>query len=113
MSASAVTSEVPRTSVRTAAWSLPSRAVAAFSGPVGIGVKIALLSLGTGIGIWALVILVHRHQYVAAGITAAVTLLIDALYFIPRAVPAKFLIPGTFFLIAFQVIPVAYTIDVG
>jgi arabinogalactan oligomer / maltooligosaccharide transport system permease protein len=113
MSASAVSPEIPRTSVRTAAWSLPSRAVAAFSGPVGVAVKIALMSLATGVGIWALVILVQRHQYVAAGVTAAATVVIDALYLLPRAVPAKFLIPGTFFLIGFQVIPVAYTIDVA
>jgi len=113
MSASAVSPEAPRPSVGTAAWSLPSRAVATFSGPIGIGLKIALLSLSSAIGIWALVVLVNRHSYTAAAIVAAVTVVIDALYFLPRAVPAKFLIPGTFFLIAFQVIPIAYTLDVA
>src|SRR6266508_3989157 len=112
MSASAVSPEAPRPSVGTAAWSLPSRAVATFSGPIGIGLKIALLSLSSAIGIWALVVLVNRHSYTAAALVAAVTVVIDALYFLPRAVPAKFLIPGTFFLIAFQVIPIAYTLDV-
>src|SRR5712691_7444370 len=114
MTASAVSSQPPRTGIRATAWSLPSRAVALFSGPAGFAVKIALLSIANAVGLWALVILAGRHQWTAVGIVVAVTAVIDALYLVPgRAVPAKFLIPGTFFLIAFQVIPVAYTIDVA
>src|SRR5258708_11746861 len=112
MSASAAP-EAPRTGIKTAAWSLPARAVAAFSGPVGIVVKIAILSLANAVGIYAFVVLAHRGQWTAAVFVAIVTAVVDALYLSPRAVPAKFLIPGTFFLIAFQVIPVAYTIDVA
>ena len=97
----------------TGARSLPTRLIATFSGPVGLGMKIALLSIANGIGIWAIAILGSRHSWIAAGVVVAVTLAIDAIYFMKRAVPAKFLIPGTFFLIAFQVIPVAYTVDVA
>jgi hypothetical protein len=32
--------------------------------------------------------------------------IIDVVYMLPRAYPAKFLLPGTFFLVAFQVIPI-------
>jgi arabinogalactan oligomer/maltooligosaccharide transport system permease protein len=113
MNASAASPEGPRTGIKTAAWSLPARAVAAFSGPVGVAVKIAILSIVNAIGIYALVVLAHRGQWTAAVLVAIVTGIIDALYLSPKAVPAKFLIPGTFFLIAFQVIPVAYTIDVA
>jgi arabinogalactan oligomer / maltooligosaccharide transport system permease protein len=114
MTASAASSQSPRTGVRANAWSLPSRAVAVFSGPAGFAVKIALLSIVNAVGLWALVILAGRHQWTAVGLVVAVTAVIDAFYLVPgRAVPAKFLIPGTFFLIAFQVIPVAYTIDVA
>ena len=114
MTASEASSQPPRTGVRTTAWSLPSRAVAMFSGPVGFAVKLLLLSIVNAVGIWALVVLAHRHQWTAAGFVFVVTAAIDALYLVPgRAIPAKFLIPGTFFLIAFQVIPVAYTIDVA
>src|SRR5205807_4449802 len=85
-----------------------------FSGPVGFAVKLLLLSIVNAVGIWALVVLAHRHQWTAVGFVFVVTAAIDALYLVPgRAIPAKFLIPGTFFLIAFQVIPVAYTVDVA
>jgi arabinogalactan oligomer/maltooligosaccharide transport system permease protein len=115
MSASAASPspEAPRAGIKTAAWSLPARAVAAFSGPAGLVVKIVLLSIANAVGIYAFVVLAHRGQWTAAIVVVVVSGIIDVLYVIPRAVPAKFLIPGTFFLIAFQVIPVAYTIDVA
>jgi arabinogalactan oligomer/maltooligosaccharide transport system permease protein len=105
--------EPPKTAISTAAFSLPSRIVATFSGPVGLAAKIALLSVVNAIAVWALIVLVDHEKWIAAGALLAVTAAIDLLYFLPRAVPAKFLIPGTFFLLAFQVIPVVYTIDVA
>jgi arabinogalactan oligomer / maltooligosaccharide transport system permease protein len=97
----------------TAAFSLPSRAVAFFSGPVGLAMKIALLSLANAIAVWAAFVLVDHRKWVALAALAVVTVVVDLLYLSPRAVPAKFLIPGTFFLICFQVIPVLYTVDVA
>jgi arabinogalactan oligomer/maltooligosaccharide transport system permease protein len=42
------------------------------------------------------------------------TAAIDAIYFVPKwTLPLKFLLPGTVFLLAFQVIPVVYTINVA
>ena len=93
--------------------SLLARLIAAFSGPVGLGMKIALLSVANAVGIWSIVVLGTKHNWIAAGAVVAVTALIDLLYLVRKAIPAKFLIPGTFFLISFQVIPVAYTIDVA
>jgi arabinogalactan oligomer/maltooligosaccharide transport system permease protein len=93
---------------------LPSRLVAVFSGPLGFAMKVALLAIVNAVAIWALVILAHRHQWVAAAVLVSVTAAIDLIYLLPsRAVPAKFLIPGTFFLLAFQLIPIFYTIDVA
>jgi arabinogalactan oligomer / maltooligosaccharide transport system permease protein len=98
----------------TTAWSLPSRAVAVFSGPAGLAVKIGLLAVVNAVAVWALVILAHRDSWTAAAILVAVTLAIDALYLVPRrALPAKFLVPGTIFLVSFQLIPIVYTIDVA
>jgi arabinogalactan oligomer/maltooligosaccharide transport system permease protein len=50
-----------------------------------------------------------------AAVVAAATGLIDWLYLVPRrwTLPAKFLIPGTIFLIGFQLIPIAFTISVA
>jgi hypothetical protein len=57
-----------------------------FSRPVALGTKIAILAVVNAIGFWGLV---------------------------SRAYPAKFLLPGTFFLVAFQVIPIIYTVDIA
>jgi arabinogalactan oligomer/maltooligosaccharide transport system permease protein len=99
--------------VRAGAWSLPARAVAVFSGPVGLAFKIAFLALVNAVGIWAVVTLATRGQWAAAIVTLVVTAGIDLVYVLPRAVPAKFLIPGTFFLVAFQLIPILYTVQIA
>lgn len=48
-------------------------------------------------------------------VLAAATLAIDAVYLTPlqAAVPLKFLVPGTIFLIAFQIVPIVYNVNVG
>jgi arabinogalactan oligomer/maltooligosaccharide transport system permease protein len=98
---------------RTAAWSWPSRLVAAFSGTPGLVVKLALLAAVNGIAVWAAVILADRGKWPALAVLAGTTAVIDVIYLSKRAYPAKFLIPGTLFLLAFQVIPIVYTINVA
>jgi arabinogalactan oligomer/maltooligosaccharide transport system permease protein len=93
--------------------SAPSRAIAFFSGPVGLAVKIGLLALVNALAVWAAIILATDHKWVALAALVASTVIIDAVYLSPRAYPAKFLIPGTVFLLAFQVIPILYTINVA
>ena len=39
------------------------------------------------------------------------TALVFYIYLSPRAIPAKYLIPGTLFLIVFQIVPVLYTVS--
>jgi arabinogalactan oligomer/maltooligosaccharide transport system permease protein len=98
----------------SAARSLPSRAIAFFSGPVGVATKIVLLSISNALAIWAFTVLLGKHSWVAAIVLCAATLAIDAIYLIPnRFVPAKFIVPGTIFLLGFQVIPIIYTVNVA
>ncbi len=94
---------------------LVSRAVAIFSGGVGLGLKLGLLSASNALAVWALYVLVSHHRWPAVGTIAAATALVDYLYIVPRrwTLPAKFLIPGTIFLIGFQLIPILYTIDIA
>ena len=115
MSTTAVPSPAStRVGVAAATRSLPARAIALFSGPVGFGTKIALLSIANALAIWALAILAHRGDWLPAGVLAAVTAVVDLLYLAPRrTVPAKFLVPGTLLLLAFQLIPIIYTVDVA
>jgi arabinogalactan oligomer/maltooligosaccharide transport system permease protein len=94
--------------------SLPTRAISVFSGTVGLGVKIALLSLLNAAAIWAAWVLVDHHKWRAVAILAAATAALDAIYLVPRwTLPLKFLIPGTVFLLAFHVVPILYTVDVA
>ena len=48
-------------------------------------------------------------------VLAAATLALDAIYLSPRrgAIPPKFLVPGTIFLLAFQIVPIVYNVNVG
>jgi arabinogalactan oligomer/maltooligosaccharide transport system permease protein len=92
-----------------------ARATAAFSGSVGLGLKIALLAGANALSTWAAYVLASRSQWLPAAVTIAATLAVDAIFLLPRrwTIPAKFLVPGTIFLIAFQVIPIVYTVTVA
>ena len=88
--------------------------MAAFAGTTGYLVKVTLLAAANGLAGWAAYVLISHRHWVALGALVASTLLIDYLYLgRSRAMPAKFLIPGTIFLLAFQVIPIIYTVDVA
>jgi arabinogalactan oligomer/maltooligosaccharide transport system permease protein len=92
-----------------------SRAIAAMSGGPGLAVKIAFLSLTNALAAWALVVLIGRSNWLAVAVLVAATALTDAVFLVPRkgAIPAKFLLPGGVFLIAFQIVPIVYTITVA
>jgi arabinogalactan oligomer / maltooligosaccharide transport system permease protein len=85
-----------------------------FSGTVGLVLKIVFLALVNAFAIWAAVVLIDHHKWNAVVVLVVATLLIDGIYLVKRwTLPLKFLIPGTVFLLAFQVIPVAYTVNVA
>ncbi|MFC0029024.1 ABC transporter permease subunit [Micromonospora chaiyaphumensis] len=92
---------LPRTS-RTARNHAPITA----TGLVG---KVVLLGLVAGIAIWAAFPLVEAEHWIGLGILAATTAGLFYLYLSRRHIPAKYLVPGTLFLIAFQIFPVLYT----
>jgi arabinogalactan oligomer / maltooligosaccharide transport system permease protein len=76
------------------------------SGTVG---RILLLGLVAAIAVWAAFPLIDTGAWIGLGILVAVTAGLFYLYLTPRHVPAKYLVPGTLFLIAFQILPVLYT----
>ena len=91
------------------------RLISAFSGTTGLVVKIVLLSLMNAFAGWSIYVLITRSHWVAVIVLIAATLLLDAIYLIPQrwTLPLKFLVPGTVFLIGFQVIPILYTFQVA
>jgi hypothetical protein len=94
---------------------LIARAIAWFSGSVGYTIKLLLLGATNALAVWALVVLIQHHRWVAVVAVAISTALIDYVYLVPHdwTLPAKFLIPGTVFLIGFQIIPILFTLDVA
>jgi arabinogalactan oligomer/maltooligosaccharide transport system permease protein len=77
----------------------------------GLVAKVILLGLVAAIAIWAAFPLANAHAWVGLGVEAAVTVAIFYAYLSRRRVPLKYLLPGTLFLVAFQVVPVLYTIS--
>jgi arabinogalactan oligomer/maltooligosaccharide transport system permease protein len=92
-----------------------ARLISAFSGTVGVAAKIVLLSCSNALTVWAAYVLLTRHHWVAVGVLAVATGLVDLLYLTGRrfAAPAKFLIPGTILLVGLQLIPIVYTVRVA
>lgn len=75
----------------------------------GLVGKVVLLGLVAGIAIWAAFPLAEAEHWVGLAILAAITTGLFYLYLGRWHIPAKYLVPGTLFLIAFQVFPVLYT----
>ncbi|MEX1357924.1 MAG: ABC transporter permease subunit [Gaiellaceae bacterium] len=111
MSTTAVRTEPP--AAPEIEWGVPSRLITSFSGSTGLVVKLVLLSLANAVAVWAGLILARDGKWLAFGVLAASTLAIDGVYLGRRTVPLKFLVPGTVFLVAFQVLPVLYTVNVA
>ena len=87
--------------------------VAFFSGPLGVAIKMLLLGLMNALAVWAAIVLVDEGKWPAFIVLVITTIAIDVAYLVPRALPLKFLIPGTVLMLAFQVIPIFYTLNVA
>jgi arabinogalactan oligomer/maltooligosaccharide transport system permease protein len=86
---------------------LISRAIASISGTPGLVLKYAFLAVTN--------VLADRQHWISLTILVAATLGIDYVYLAPgvRWLPAKFIVPGTVFLLAFQIVPILYTIQIA
>lgn len=81
------------------------------SSPLGLTIKIAALSVLAAVAVWAALPLIDLEKWVWLAVLAAVTGFAFYVYLSPRPVPLKYLLPGTIFLIVFQVLPVLYTVS--
>jgi arabinogalactan oligomer/maltooligosaccharide transport system permease protein len=72
--------------------------------------KIAALALLAAVAIWAALPLIRTENWIGLAILVAVTLLGFYVYLSPRTIPLKYLLPGTLFLLVFQILPVGYTV---
>ncbi|BCY13590.1 sugar ABC transporter permease [Actinoplanes sp. L3-i22] len=76
---------------------------------LGQGIRILLLGLVVAIAVWAAFPLADGGHWAGLGLLVAATAGLLYLYVTPRHVPAKYLVPGTIFLVVFQIFPVLYT----
>ncbi|MFD2353119.1 hypothetical protein ACFSTC_33275 [Nonomuraea ferruginea] len=72
--------------------------------------RIAVLAVAAAILLYAAPPLVATGSWIGLAVLLGATAVIGYLYLTRRYVPAKYLVPGTVFLIAFQVFPVLYTV---
>ncbi|MDA0636587.1 ABC transporter permease subunit [Nonomuraea sp. MCN248] len=72
--------------------------------------RIAVLAVTAAILLYAAPPLIATRSWLGLGVLLGATAAIACLYLTRRFVPAKYLIPGTVFLLAFQVFPVLYTV---
>jgi arabinogalactan oligomer/maltooligosaccharide transport system permease protein len=81
------------------------------SSPAGLMAKIVVLGLVAAIAVWAAFPLIDKKNWIGLAILLLVTALVFFVYLSKRYIPAKYLVPGTLFLIVFQIIPVLYTVS--
>ncbi|WP_250213318.1 ABC transporter permease subunit [Acrocarpospora catenulata] len=79
----------------------------------GVAGRVLALGLILGIAVWAAVPLVSSGAWTGVAITAVATGIALYAYLSPRRLPAKYLLPTTFLLVAFQVFPVLYTMSLA
>lgn len=81
------------------------------SSPTGLTVKIVVLGIVAAIAVWGAFPLIEQERWVLLAIEILIAVLVFWVYLSPRHVPAKYLLPGTLFLIVFQIVPVVYTVS--
>ena len=83
------------------------------SGSNGLGgliAKIVLLGLLDAFAVWTVFVMVGLHMWIPVGVTVLVTGVINWIYLgRSKRLPAKYLAPGVFFLLLFQVFVVVFS----
>jgi arabinogalactan oligomer / maltooligosaccharide transport system permease protein len=87
----------------------PQRRSSTSISTTGMLVKILVLGIVLAIAVWGAFPLVSAHNWTGLAILVVVTALLFWIYSGKRKLPAKYLIVGTLFLVAFQVVPVIMT----
>jgi len=75
----------------------------------GFIVKLIVMGLINALGIMAILSAFSAQSWILLGVTAALVLAADVVYFTKRALPLKYLMPGLVFLLVFQVFVFGYT----
>ena len=77
----------------------------------GLVLKIVLLSLLNAVAVWVLTRCIEAKAWGLVAVVVITTLALDLIYLTKRAIPGKYIFPGTVFLLVFYLFPVAYTVQ--
>ena len=83
-----------------------------FSTPGGIVallIKVLLLGIIDAVAVVAVYVLIGKEQWIALAVFVVLVALVNLIYLKPGLLPAKYLTPGLFFLLIFQVFVIIYT----
>src|SRR6478736_5174863 len=75
--------------------------------------KIVLLAIVDAIAVYAVFVLLAHSEWLVLTLVAAVTILVNWIYFSRKAIPAKYLTPGIILLVVFQIFTLSYTAYIG
>jgi arabinogalactan oligomer / maltooligosaccharide transport system permease protein len=75
----------------------------------GLVAKLAFLCIVNGLALYAVMTLLPERAWTPLVMVVLATAVLDVVYLSRRALPLKFLVPGTLVLLMFQVYPVLYT----
>jgi arabinogalactan oligomer/maltooligosaccharide transport system permease protein len=73
-------------------------------------VRVGLLILFNGLALWGILRSIDQRSWVGVAVIAVCTAVVDVVYATQRFIPAKYLVPGSIFLVLFAVFPVIYTV---
>ncbi len=80
---------------------------------VGLSLKLLFLGIINAAAIWAAVPLLDAEAWLGLAFLVVATLGLDYVYLSKRTLPLKYLIPGTLFMLVFQVYPVLYSVNIA
>ncbi|MBD3940304.1 maltose ABC transporter permease MalF [Microbacterium sp. NEAU-LLC] len=75
--------------------------------------KIALLAIVDAVALYAVFVLFLHNEWLVLAVVAAVTIVVNWIYFSRKRIPAKYLAPGIILLVAFQIFTLVYTSYIG
>lgn len=75
--------------------------------------KIAMLAIVDAVALYAVAVLLLHGEWLVLGLVAAVTVLVNWIYFSRKHIPAKYLTPGIILLVVFQIFTLLYTAYIG
>ena len=79
----------------------------------GLALKLLFLGVVNAAAVWAALPLIETKQWVALAFLIVATAAIDVVYLSKRTLPLKYLLPGTIFMLVFQVYPVIYSANIA